>query len=133
MPTPKNRLLDAALFYATKLGWPVLPVKPKAKEPLTEHGCLDATTNEETIRAWWKKWPNANIGLRTGVRFFVLDIDPRNGGDASRERLVSEHGALRDTVQQMTGGGGFQLFYEYPEQAVIKNATGVWAGIDVKG
>lgn len=102
----KPPFLASALKYATVLGWPVFPVKPRAKEPLTEHGFKDATTDESQIREWWKKWPNANIGVPTGVKFDVLDEDPRHGGDESRERLEAQHGRLPDTVQQQTGGDG---------------------------
>jgi hypothetical protein len=83
----RTGLKDAALAYAMK-GWPVLPLDPKAKRPLTDkrlpspisdeglvHGLKDATTDLEYIEEWWAKYPDANIGLRTGVVFDVLDLD----------------------------------------------------------
>src|SRR5262245_9841604 len=104
-----NDFLRAALFYAKNLGWPVFPVKPKSKKPpLTSNGCLDATTDEKQIREWWKKWPEANVAVRTGIEFWALDVDPKHGGEESRERLVQQHGALADTLRQRTGGGGSQ-------------------------
>jgi hypothetical protein len=132
----KNPLLRAALFYAQRLHWPVLPAKPRAKQPLTQHGSLDATTDEAQIRAWWKKWPTANVALRTGVFFWVLDVDPAHGGDQSLMRLVAAHGALRDTLMQKTGGGGSQRFYLQPEQAVIVGKAPLYddyPGIDARG
>ncbi|MGH7487948.1 MAG: bifunctional DNA primase/polymerase, partial [bacterium] len=59
-------LATAALEYAAR-GWPVLPIRPRAKLPLTEHGLHDATTDPELITQWWERWPDANIGIRTGV------------------------------------------------------------------
>ncbi|MDP9818486.1 hypothetical protein J3R04_004456 [Spirilliplanes yamanashiensis] len=38
-------------------------------------GVHAATTEPETLRRWWSRWPTANIGLRTGVKFDVCDID----------------------------------------------------------
>jgi hypothetical protein len=67
-------LEQAALAYA-KLGWPVLPLEPRDKRPLTMHGLKDASTESEQIRTWWRQWPKANIGLRTGIAFDALDLD----------------------------------------------------------
>jgi hypothetical protein len=37
---------------------------------------------ELEVRGWWARWPDANIGIITGMvsGLAVLDIDPRNGG-----------------------------------------------------
>jgi hypothetical protein len=132
----ENPFLRSALFYALKLQWRVFPIKPRAKQPpLTKHGCLDASSDEKQIRAWWAKWPQANVGVATGEKIWVLDIDPRHGGEDSRARLVTEHGAFAETLRQITGGGGSQWLYEMPDQVVIKNSTAVcgWKGIDVRG
>jgi hypothetical protein len=134
---PESKLLEAALFYARHLNWPVFPVKPRQKKPpLTKNGCLDASTDEAQIREWWRKWPTANVAVRTGVYFWVLDVDPKNGGEESYARLVSKYGALADTLRQKTGGGGSQYLYEMPEQAVIAGRAPVyedWPGIDARG
>jgi len=129
----ENPFLRAALAYAARLGWPVFPLKPRAKEPLTAHGHKDATLDETIIRQWWKKWPKANIGIPTGVAFWALDVDPRHGGDDSLMALVARHTALADTIQQMTGGGGSQLLWQNPPGAKMPCHNGVWPGIDVKG
>lgn len=91
--------LTAALNYASQ-GWPVHPLHAPtatgctckntectspAKHPRTAHGLHDATTDPDTIRAWWTQWPTANIGLRTGVAFDVLDIDDPSGGQRLAE------------------------------------------------
>lgn len=67
------------------MGWPVHPLKPNDKRPSTKHGLLDATTDQRQINTWWKRNPDYNIGLRTGVVFDVLDFDspeaPKNLAD----------------------------------------------------
>lgn len=90
------RLLDAALIYAS-WGWPVFPLRPGSKEPATAHGFKDATTDPDVIRAWWKSRPKANIGLPTGIRFDVLDIDCPAGAPAWL--------ALKDTPAMPTAHG----------------------------
>ena len=55
-------MYDAAIEYAKK-GFAVFPLKYRDKVPLTRNGCKDATTDAAQIKAWWQKYPNANIGL----------------------------------------------------------------------
>jgi hypothetical protein len=70
-PRP-NELLGAAARFA---GVPVFPSVPGGKNPLTQHGFKDATTNETAIRRWWSRWPNANVAIATGSPGFdVLDV-----------------------------------------------------------
>jgi Bifunctional DNA primase/polymerase, N-terminal len=71
--------LAAALRYASQ-GVPVFPLAPRSKFPLISaanggHGLHDATTDAAQIQAWWMAHPTANIGLRTGVVFDVIDLD----------------------------------------------------------
>jgi hypothetical protein len=42
---------------------------------LVPHGLHEATTNRARVLAWWTQHPQANIGLATGHRFDVLDLD----------------------------------------------------------
>jgi len=71
----------AALWYATKLGWPVFPLKPRGKKPITAHGFKDATVEVGQVTAWWERWPDANIGIPTGPAdtggcgYDVVDLD----------------------------------------------------------
>lgn len=72
---PRVHLAAAALHYATAYGWPVFPLVPGEKRPLTKHGFKDATTDPDQIRRWWRDTPSANIGLPTGHTFDVIDVD----------------------------------------------------------
>jgi hypothetical protein len=129
------RLKRAALAYALSLCWAVLPLAPCGKVPRTKHGIHDATTNEQIIREWWTRWPDANIGVRTGSasNLVAIDMDPRNGGDISLERLEAEHGPLPETVEGLTGGGGRHLLFQHPGGTVRSRANALGPGLDVKG
>ena len=113
-----NSLLNGALGYA-RHGWPVLPIRPRGKAPLGKlvpRGFLNATTDPEILEQWWATEPCANIGIRTGAvsGLFVLDIDPRNGGEQSLTALEQQHGTLPETLEALTGGGGRHLFIVHP-------------------
>jgi hypothetical protein len=102
------------------------------KHPRTEHGVKDATTDEATIRGWWDRWPDANVGIATGRAsgLVVVDVDPRNGGDDSLDALERQHGKLPQTVEALTGGGGRHLFFAHPG-GHIKNRV-LARGVDLK-
>src|SRR5215216_1124081 len=58
---------------------------------LVPHGVTDATCNRARILAWWTRYPQANIGLATGHRFDVLDVDGPAGAQSIRT-LAAAHG-----------------------------------------
>ena len=128
-------LIDLALLYA-RLGLPVFPVIRGGKRPLVERGFHSASLDPGVIRAWWAQWQDANIGVATGAPagVWVLDVDPRHGGDRSLEELVKKNGPLPATPQVLTGGGGMHFYFRLKEEEVgrLGSRTGVLPGIDVK-
>src|SRR6476469_4012472 len=103
------------------------------KHPRTNNGHEDATTDLDRIKEW--RWSDANIGIATGrgSGILVLDIDPRNGGTATLQRLGEELGPLPETATSQTGGGGEHRIFEYPNFPVRKDSAGkvFGPGIDV--
>lgn len=142
-----RRLVEVAVRYADH-GWPVLPLHAPngrgctcrqadcgsvGKHPRTHRGLHQATTDVHQIRAWWSRWPAANIGVATGPAsgLLVLDIDLPDG-PASLDRLQAEHGSLPATCEQRTGSGGRQLLFAYPD-GQVGNRAAVLPGVDVRG
>src|SRR5215211_1232574 len=68
----------AAYFYA-RAKLPVHPLRTGSKLPATRNGFNDATTDLQLIRDHWRRHPNHNIGLATGHKFDVLDVDTKDG------------------------------------------------------
>jgi len=122
-------LPERALDYAER-GIPVLPLHgklpriPAAHTPgdprygqckgdcgREGHGVHDATTNRDQLREWWGRWPAANVGLRTGVAFDVIDVDGAQGR-RSLERFLAEHGGGQPIggPRVRTGWGGWHLY-----------------------
>lgn len=136
--------LDFALKYAER-GWPVFPLRPRSKEPLSrqdlangngEGGLKVATTDTATIRQWFARWPNANLGIATGRQagFVVLDIDAGHGGSETILTLQAEHGKLPEAPESLTGGGGRHILFAYPGGVDIRNSAGkLGPGLDIRG
>lgn len=126
-----NELFEAALGYALR-GWTVFPVDLR-KRPLTEHGFKDATIDTARIANWWTRHPAAGIASPVPVGAFVLDVDPRHGGDESLQSLIRQHGPLPPTVTTRTGGGGRHLRFRLPPDSNGARLRGsIGAGLDVK-
>lgn len=105
-------------------------------------GLKNATTDEAQIRIWWDRWPKANIGLATGrpSGFWVLDVDPRHGGDETLMELERRHGPLPHTVEAISASGGRHILFSLPEGFEVRNIqrTGesespLGAGLDLRG
>jgi hypothetical protein len=97
---------------------------------LVPHGVNDATTNRAWVLAWWASHPLANIGLATGHRFDVLDVDGPTGAHAIRA-LAVEHGLESSGPLVRTGGGGWH-YYLHPTGLGNAHPTGLehvdWRG-----
>lgn len=146
----------SALWYRRHLGWSIIPLHSLREGACTcgRPGCSSPGKHPiaaalpggswapfqgrpatlEQLAEWWRRWPWANVGLITGgvSGVFVLDVDPRHGGDGSLNNLQAEHGILPATVEANTGGGGFHLFFRHPGRPV-KNAVNIAPGIDIRG
>ncbi len=128
--------LDAALAYAQK-GWAVLPLYgklPAIAKADGGRGVHDATTNAGTIKTWWTKWPDANLGVACGEAsgFWALDVDPRHGGDETLAELEKLHGTLPATVEQFTGGGGRHILFTFNGETIPNGANRIGAGLDTR-
>ena len=98
------------------------------KHPRTMNGLTSATSDVDQVRAWWRMWPDANIGIRPHVGHVVLDVDPRNGGAVQLVAMQEQYGQLPATRTAATGGGGWHLWFELTGDAVKELAP----GLDIK-
>src|SRR5262249_17088831 len=92
-----------------------------------------AFTDPEVIRAWWAKYPMANIGIPTGEMsgFVVVDVDDKAGLPALKNLA---HCSPRDIPRQRTGrdDGGWPFLFRHPGSHV-KNGTKFLPGLDSRG
>ena len=107
--------------------------KPKLygpKTPLTPNGLHDATQDPERIRAWWRQWPDALVGVPTGsvTGLFVLDYDAHKVDEASREWVAGNTDLLLTTRAHETLNGGRHYLYRITPGALYRSGTNVLLG-----
>jgi putative DNA primase/helicase len=143
----EQALLTAAVRYASR-GYPVFPCHHPTpsggcscgdvacgnigKHPRTINGLKNATTDEDQVRAWWAKWPDANIGLRCGgqERLVILDVDDPDAATT----LPAPLPATYTTQTGRNGGSGRHYWYRLPDGVTLTNSRGALPDkIDIRG
>ena len=102
----------------------------RGKVPVTKGWCYD---DASLVRN-----PSMNEGIPTGrgAGIFVLDVDPKHGGDVSLRELEQKRGPLPKTYHVGTPGGGTHHYFKYfaQDEDTIPNSAGKIApGIDIRG
>lgn len=120
-------LKSTAHWYATQ-GLPIFPCTPGAKRPATAHGFKDATTDQAQIESWWTQMPAANIGLPTGGRFDVIDVD--DIGALDQVIAFVRDGHIPTPTGLATTPRGFHV---YIPATGLGNSTDVIPGVDYRG
>ncbi len=120
---------SAALRYAA-LGFSVFPCAPGGKNPIKPHGCKDATTEPAVVENWWRRRPNANIGLST-QGLLVVDVDgPDNPWPEDAQHKVD----LENAPTSQTPRGGHHHVFRQPQGFDWKNTAGKLAlRVDTRG
>jgi putative DNA primase/helicase len=136
---------DGALEWASKgcavfpLWWRLadgkcacnLPLCDQAgKHPKIAKGFHAATTERKKIKEWWKRWPEANIGLATGKRskLIVLDVDE----EAGVRSIEQAENHIPETYTVVTQRGGLHLYFEAPDFEV-RSRIRFMPGLDLRG
>lgn len=151
-----DALAHAALWYAAQ-GIAVFPLRPRAKLPLLRnphprnsrervecrgecgqqgHGLYDATTSADIVAAWWRQHPGANIGIPTGGRWDVIDVDGPQGFQ-SLAKLEADGKLPARVAQSRTPGnpsdgrpGGIHYWITATGDG---NRAGIMPGLDYRG
>ena len=116
--------VDAALAYTLR-GWSVIPVGIDKRPLIPWESYQHQRATPEVIKDWYKKYPDAGVAVITGVisSIFVVDVDPRHGGD------LAPYGLLPATWVVRTGGGGWHFYFK----GIQSCRTGIVPGVDIKG
>jgi hypothetical protein len=112
--TMSNPLLSTALHYLQNRGWGPLPIRPKDKSPLVRWAPYQTQLPDEaTVKSWFVRWPDANLGLACGAvsKLCVLDIDGEEGFIT-----LSERGYHIPETLTATTGRGKHYYFQHPNQ-----------------
>lgn len=132
---PTNRELALNLARASV---PVFPcadretARLKAKAPLTKNGFKDRTSDLRQVELWWKKWPNALVGLvpgDVGAAGIDQDIKGKHNGVAAFRALVPHWEELPAT---RTPSGGEHAWVQAPAGELGNGAGSLPKGIDIR-
>ena len=126
-------LIAEALQY-NALGWCVVPIRPGTKVPHVKWKKYQTQlSTPEELKVWYKKWPNANIGIITGAisGIVAIDIDSPAAYGALKDAL----GEIQPTIEQTTGreDGGSHLIYTLQKGREVRPAVGLIPKVDIRG
>ncbi|MEJ1140289.1 bifunctional DNA primase/polymerase [Stenotrophomonas sp. CCNWLW162] len=117
--------------FLARAGYELIPLRhggkaPKDKDWPNRRYATAAVIAEARARG-------SNLGVRLGPTDLVVDVDPRNGGDASLRALVADCGLdLGRSPHVATGGGGHHYYLRKPEGLATVGRLPQYPGIDFK-
>jgi hypothetical protein len=135
-------MIGDVIEYATRYHWAMFPVEPRDKRPMPTGGLKDngepyrlrwgqcATSEIETLKRFWRQWPNANIGLACKQSGLVI-IDADTEGLQAWIIFCADN-SLPETVTANTPSGGCHVIYRSVEGVTIGNRD-LMNGVNVRG
>ena len=108
-------LADTALTLCEEWGFAVIPIQPKTKTPFVPWADYQAVCpSSEQVEEWWKKWPDANIGLICGPHsdLLVVDCDSVEAQKWAREHIIQ-------TPLCVMTSRGWHLYFRWPKNTSI--------------
>ncbi len=123
-----NIKLTSALEYQ-RFGLSIIPVANDKKSLIAWQKYQHKKADKEKINSWWAQWPDANIGIVTGIisGLAVIDIDTEEG-----HKEIQKY--IPDSITMPvvnTPSGGKHLYFSCPDEKLTNNAK-VIPGCDLR-
>ncbi|WP_280487825.1 bifunctional DNA primase/polymerase [Nocardia cyriacigeorgica] len=123
-------------------GWPVFPLRPRAKTPAINRWPDRASTDVTQINRWWRHGTSFNIGVVTGTaaRLHVVDLDSQHMQPTVAQfedalAQFTEHvSAAVPTTFTVATPAGWHLYFHAPHGRRLRSTIGrLGPGIDSRG
>ncbi len=123
----------AALSYLTQRRWSILAVARNKRPYKPWERFQSSLVTPEEAQEWYRQWPLAGVGIVTGSvsALFVVDVDPRAGGDLTLGEWAEKGWFIPDGPQAKTGGGGCHFYLALPTGG-LPTCPALGQGIDLK-
>ena len=130
----KPSRLDRGAMDLARRGIAVFPCinaphdRTRDKRPLTKNGFKDASADPEVVAGWWRRWPQALVGVPTGEKFVVVDVDLQH-------REAQEwYGKANLPITRIhrTRSGGRHLLFQATDE-VRCSTSKLWQHVDTRG
>jgi hypothetical protein len=130
MGKEQSAILQWALFYAEEMEFSIIPIRQDKKSHIKWQEFQERRATSDEIEGWWRKWPDAMIGIVTGKvsNLFVIDCDSRDGYDLFVDYLPDYF----PLPMAKTPRGGRHLYFSY-EDLELTVGVKVLPDVDYRG
>jgi hypothetical protein len=103
-----------------------------AKSPMIGGGLNSASADKAQVKAWWSKYGEAAIGIPTGIKYDVLDVDSKGEQDGRVHLTRLAKLGLLDGCKHVvkTPSGGWHLYFRATPG--MTNKANPELGLDVR-
>lgn len=135
MSAPSANAMFRAAQSIIRTGQPVFPCKvfgEKAKAPFIKYGLNAASTDLAQVKQWWSEHRGAAIGIPTGIKWDVLDVDVKDDRDGRVHLPYLQRLGLLNGCQKVaqTPSGGWHLYFHAAPG--LTNRASATLGLDVR-
>jgi len=112
--------------------WSVLPISQGKKSPAMQKWTpyTEKAASIEQLYGWFDTLTGAGIGVVTGKVSGIVVIDVESYCNAKIDDILA---AYPTGLVAKTGGGGWHLYYRYPESGKVGNKVRLYDGVDIRG
>lgn len=125
-----NPMLDQALNYAQE-HFKIFPLKVNSKsEQILKSWKKEATDDLHQVQTWWREYPNANIGVKTGNGFIVIVV--ANNKERNGKEIMESYIEKFPKTRIVRTPNDDWHFYYYVDRD-IPCYIDLYEGIDIQG